>query len=79
MQCQYSGSARFEDQLEIEVRVTHLGKSSVTYGFRFCVGQQEIAAGSLTSVCCRFIPGQAAQSMPIPGSLRGQLSELVTL
>lgn len=76
-ECQYHGSARFEDNLDIELRVTQLGTSSVTYGFRFCVAGQEIATGSLTTVCCRFQPGRAPKSMPIPDHLREQLAARV--
>ncbi len=76
-ECQYHDSARFEEQLNIEVRVVRLGNSSVTYGFRFCVEDRPVAAGSLTSVRCRIVPGQPAQPLPIPEQLRKQLSQLV--
>ena len=76
-ECQYRGSARFEEQLEIELRVTQLGTSSVTYGFRFRVDDREIATGSLTSVCCKIIPDRPPESTPIPASLCRQLAGLV--
>jgi 4-hydroxybenzoyl-CoA thioesterase/acyl-CoA thioester hydrolase len=77
-ECQFHDSARFEDQLEIEVWVVRMGTSSVTYGFRFRVQQREIATGSMTTVCCRFVSGRPPQPMPVPEQLRRQLSELVT-
>lgn len=73
--CEYRGSARFEDVLDIELRVARIGSSSVTYAFRFLVDGREIATGSLTSVCCRFVPDQPPMSTPVPDQLRTQLAE----
>jgi 4-hydroxybenzoyl-CoA thioesterase/acyl-CoA thioester hydrolase len=69
-ECQYSGSARFEDELEIELHVAQLGTSSITYQFQFRVAGRRIATGSLTTVCCQFLPGHAPAKQPIPASLR---------
>ncbi len=76
-ECQYRGSARFEDELQIQVFVRRLGTSSVTFGFRFFVDGAQIASGSMTTVCCRFLNGQPAKSLPIDESMRKQLSELL--
>ena len=73
--CQYVGSARFEDVLEIEVQVARIGSSSVTYRFRFSVDSREIAHGSLTCVCCRFVAGSPPEAVPISDRLRQQLTE----
>jgi acyl-CoA thioester hydrolase len=74
-ECHYSDSARFEDELQVELRVKRIGSSSVTYGFRFSVSRREIAHGSVTAVCCRMIPGQPPESIPIPQPLRQQLMD----
>jgi 4-hydroxybenzoyl-CoA thioesterase/acyl-CoA thioester hydrolase len=73
-ECQYSGSARFEDQLEIELHVAQLGTSSVTYRFHFRVAGREIATGSLTTVCCKILPDHPPVSLPIPEHLRQLLA-----
>ncbi len=67
-ECQYHDSARFEDQLDIEVCVVRIGTASITYGFRFRVKQREIATGTLTSVCCRFVAGKPPESDADPGA-----------
>jgi len=77
-ECQYRGSARFEDQLTIALRVERLGTSSVTYAFDFHVVDQQIAHGSLTTVCCKIFPDRPPEAMPIPAALRQQLSARVT-
>ena len=76
-ECQYHGSAQFEEQLSIELRIAELGTSSVKYSFRFHVDDRVIASGTLTSVCCRIIPNHPPESMPIPEDMRRQLAELV--
>src|SRR5262249_6705753 len=43
--CDFSAAARFEDVLQIEVRIARLGAKSVTYAHRFSKDGQEIAAG----------------------------------
>ena len=76
-ECQYSGSARFEDELQVDVHVKRIGSSSVTYTFRFRVDDQEIAHGSLTTVCCRLVPGFPPESVPIPERFRQQLMDFL--
>ena len=64
--CDFSAAARFEDVLQIEVRIGRLGAKSVTYAHRFVKDGQELATGEITAVCCRIRNGQPPQSMPIP-------------
>ncbi len=40
--CDYRGSARFEDCLNIQVRVVRLGTRSVTYGFQFALDLKSV-------------------------------------
>lgn len=71
--CDYRGSVRFEDEVQIEVRIERIGEKSVTYGFRFLHEGQPIAEGSLVAVCCRMLPGQPLTSIPIPAEIRAKL------
>lgn len=74
VECDYRGSARFEDCLIIEVRIAKLGEKSVTYVFDFKLADQIIASGKVVTVCCRVHPGQPLQSTPIPAELREKLA-----
>ena len=74
-QCDYRSAARFEDELEIEVRVERLGDKSVTYGFRFMLGERLVAEGRTTAVCCILHSGQLPTSISIPTMIREKLSE----
>src|SRR5205809_4708491 len=52
--CDFQAAARFEEVLQIEVRIGRLGKRSVTYSHRFIRDGQVLAIGDVTSVCCRI-------------------------
>jgi len=73
--CEFSAAARFEDVLEIEVRIARLGERSVTYAHQFLRRGQLLASGEITSVCCRIREGPQPQpqSMPIPPAFAEKL------
>lgn len=75
--CDYRGAARFEETLNVHVAVDHLGTKSVRYRFEFFRGEERIASGTLTAVCCRVDAGGHLQSRPIPEELRRQLQRYV--
>ena len=64
--CDFQGSAKFEDILDIQVSVARLGNKSVTYEFEFVRGVNKIAKGRVTAVCCNVKSGQPLQSIQIP-------------
>lgn len=72
--CDYTMPARFGDELAIEVSIEKLGEKSVKYRFVVRRDQQQLAVGSMTSVCCRMIPGQPPQSIGIPADVRALLA-----
>jgi len=75
---EYQAAARFEDVLEIEVRIARLGEKSVTYAHRFSRDGQQIASGEITSVCCRIQPQAAPQSIAIPALIADKLRPFVS-
>lgn len=75
--CDYRGSARFEDCLDILVRVERLGTRSVTYGFDISLDGQPIAVGKVVAVCCKVRTGSPLESMGIPTQLRTQLEQYI--
>ena len=52
--CDFRNPIRFEEIIDIEVRVVERTRRSVTYGFRFSRDGKLIAEGRMTSVCCRM-------------------------
>ncbi|MEC9097321.1 MAG: thioesterase family protein [Planctomycetota bacterium] len=63
----------FENEMTIQVRIKRLGSRSVTYHHTFIVGDQTIATGEITTVCCRIEHGQKPTSREIPADIRERL------
>lgn len=77
-QCDYLAAARFEDLLSIDVSIERLGKTSVTYAFVFRRDTVEIARGTITAVCCVWMPGEPLRKVEISAELRETLSALIS-
>ena len=71
--CDYRGSARFEDVVEIETRVSRIGESSVTssYEMRGADGAV-IATAELTSVC---VDPETREKVRVPETLRDAVAK----
>ena len=63
--------------LDVELRIARLGEKSVTYEFAFSCGGRAVATGKTVAVCCRFLPGAAPASIPIPGMIAAKLKQFV--
>lgn len=77
VKCDYQSAVRFEDVLQIEVRIARLGSKSVTFDFQITCEGRLVATGQMTAVHCRFPPHAPPQSVPIPDELRQRLQPLV--
>ncbi len=75
--CDYTAPVRFEDVIDIVVRIERLGSKSVTYLFDFQMQEQSVAIGRMAAVCCRITHGQPPESIPIPSWLVEQMREYV--
>ncbi|MBI3468219.1 MAG: acyl-CoA thioesterase [Planctomycetes bacterium] len=64
--CSFLRPVRFEDVLDVHLRVAEKGEKSVTYTCVFSKDGQEIARGQITTVCCRLGPDGQPKSIPIP-------------
>ncbi|MBP87084.1 MAG: 4-hydroxybenzoyl-CoA thioesterase [Planctomycetaceae bacterium] len=71
--CDYAGSVRFEDVMEVVVHVARLGAKSVTYAFDFHSNDEIVASGKMTTVCCRIQHTSPPESIAIPSWLVEQL------
>jgi YbgC/YbaW family acyl-CoA thioester hydrolase len=71
--CDYVKPARFEEVLDVVVRIDRIGKKSVTYAFDFSRGGDLIANGKVTSVCCRVLHDNQIEGIEIPAGFRARL------
>lgn len=74
--CDYLAAARYDDLIEISVRVAKVGTTSVTYSFQFMRDAILIATGEITTVCCLWSAGQPLSKRPIPDDIRQSLERL---
>jgi YbgC/YbaW family acyl-CoA thioester hydrolase len=71
--CEFFGPVRFEDEMELSLRVVRLGEKSFSYEVDFLLGGKRMALGKTTSVCCELRPDGTMKSIPIPQTLRERL------
>lgn len=72
--CDYFGPARFEDILDISVRVEKLGRTSITYGFEISCRESPVAKGRITVVCCWMEADGHLEKTNVPDDLKTMLS-----
>ena len=75
--CDYFGPVKFEDELELRLRVARVGEKSFSYEVDFVKEGRVVALGKTTSVCCEIRHGEPMRSMPIPQSLRDRLTSSI--
>ena len=71
--CEYLSPLRFEDEVDIRLRVTKKGTKSLTYEFDFTHEGKDIARGQITTVCCVTNPGEKLRAIPIPDFIADQI------
>ena len=71
--CEFFGPVKFEDELELRLRVVKVGDKSFSYEVDFLLGGRNVALGKTTSVCCELRPDGTMKSISIPPSLRERL------
>jgi acyl-CoA thioester hydrolase len=71
--CDYMKPARFQEQLDIEVDIERIGRSSVRYAFTFFKKGEVIARGGITAVLCQVRADRSLEPMEVPAALREQI------
>lgn len=72
--CDFRSAVHFEEELAINVTISRLGTKSVTYAFAVTCAGRDVAAGEITSVCCRIRDGQPPEPIDIPDWFRQKLT-----
>ena len=70
--CEYFGPVKFEQEIDLRLRVARLGEKSFSYEVDFLVDGRRMALGKTTSVCCQLLPDGSMKSIPIPETLRAR-------
>jgi len=72
--CEYFAPVQFDDQLELVLKIAHLGNKSIKYEVEFRCNGRRTALGKMTAVYCKIVDGKF-QSLAIPASIRHKLEE----
>jgi 4-hydroxybenzoyl-CoA thioesterase/acyl-CoA thioester hydrolase len=72
--CDYAAAVRFGDEISITAAVAEIGRSSVTYAFRFEHDGRHVATGRVVAVRCLMHPGRKPEAVPIPEEIVARLS-----
>jgi acyl-CoA thioester hydrolase len=75
-QCEYLSPARFEELLDIHLKVVRKGRKSMTYEFTFKHHDKLVARGKIVSACCVVEAGKRFRAIPIPESIASQVQEI---
>jgi YbgC/YbaW family acyl-CoA thioester hydrolase len=70
--CEFFGPAKFEDVLELKLRIVRVGEKSLSYEVEFILQDKRVALGKTTSVCCAMESG-GMKSIMIPQAIRQKL------
>ena len=73
--CEYLSPAKFEEVLDIHLKVARKGNKSMTYKFEFRRGEVLIARGQMTSACCVVSAEGKLKAIPIPDFIAKQIQE----
>lgn len=73
--CDYRSAVKFEDVVDIALRVSRLGEKSVSYVFDLTCGGRDIATIKATAVCCRILHGRPPVGIPLPPAIADKLRD----
>jgi YbgC/YbaW family acyl-CoA thioester hydrolase len=73
--CEFLKPIRFEEELEVHLKVRRKGTKSMTYAFDFRLDGELIARGEMTTVCCAIAADGSLAGVAIPPPLADQLEE----
>ena len=74
--CDYHSPARFEDEIDVGVRVAELASKAATFEFDMRIGERRVATGRIVAVCCTFKEHDGRRrlaSTPIPEDVAKRL------
>lgn len=73
--CEHFAPVRFEEEVELVLRVASVSDRSVSYDIEFRSEDRRIALGRITAVCCAM-GDRGFQPVSIPPAFRKRLDEL---
>jgi len=72
--CDFKAPLKFEDEVEVHIRVEAIGRRSIRYACTLRRGSDIVATGSMTSACVVRDENGHARSTNVPDFVRARLS-----
>lgn len=69
----YHAPLRFEEQLEVSIRIVEAGSRTIRYEAQLARGDTRIATGSMMMVCVKSAHGEPLKAVPFPDHIRQAL------
>ena len=67
--CDYLAPLRFEDEVDVHIRVETLNRRTIRYACRLTRGDTAVATGSMTTACVSQQPGEPLRAIDIPENI----------
>ena len=64
--CEFHSPLRFEDEFDIRIRIAAIGKKSLRYTCQLIRDSDQLATGTMTTVCVSKRPDHSMKTVPIP-------------
>lgn len=71
--CDFHRPLRFEEELEVWIRVAEVTRKTITYACEITRGDTRVAEGAMTVICVRVRPGEAIEAVDIPPEIAARL------
>lgn len=72
---EFQSSVVFEDEIDIHLWILRKGTKTLTYQFSVTKGDQTVARGEFTVICCRCYPEGRIEGIPLPEELAARIEE----
>lgn len=72
--CEYLQALRFEDEIEIEIRVTAMTRKTIAYACEIRRGDAVAAKAAMTVICVRTVPGEPMKAVDMPAEIAGRFT-----
>ena len=73
--CDYQAPLRFEDEVDVVIRIEAINKRSIKYACTIVRGEMTVATGTLTAACIEKAAGPPFKAAEIPQELAAKLLE----
>ena len=73
--CEFLRPVKFEDVLDVHLRVKRKGRTSLTYTVVFAKDGLEVARGQTTAVACLCRPDHTFEPIPLPRDIAERIEE----